>query len=143
MTIWFDMDGTFVDLYSVENWLPKLRAEDPTPYEIALPLVNTKEFEKLLAALQHSGTKIGILSWGAKNSTPTYFRAVSRAKRNWLKSNLPAIKWDKICILPHGTSKNSVGAAEDILIDDEEQNRNQWKGRAFLPSQIFQLIKFS
>lgn len=143
MTIWFDMDGTFVDLYSVENWLPKLRAEDPSPYEIALPLINIKEFERLLATLQNSGAKIGILSWGAKNSTPTYLRAVSRAKRNWLKSNLPTTKWDKICILPHGTPKNSVAAAEDILIDDEEQNRNQWKGRTFPPSQIFQLIKFS
>ena len=37
--IWLDMDGTFVDLYGVENWLPMLRAEETTPYEIAKPLV--------------------------------------------------------------------------------------------------------
>ena len=31
----FDMDGTIADLYGVENWLPKLRAYDPTPYQTA------------------------------------------------------------------------------------------------------------
>ena len=33
--ICFDMDGTIADLYAVENWLPMLRAFDPTPYEVA------------------------------------------------------------------------------------------------------------
>ena len=28
MTIWFDMDGTLFDLYSVENWLEYLQNED-------------------------------------------------------------------------------------------------------------------
>ena len=31
MMIWFDMDGTIANLYGVENWLPMLRAYDPTP----------------------------------------------------------------------------------------------------------------
>ena len=31
-TIWFDMDGTIANLYGVENWLPKLRAHDASPY---------------------------------------------------------------------------------------------------------------
>ena len=30
MRIWFDMDGTIADLYGVEDWLPKLRAYDPS-----------------------------------------------------------------------------------------------------------------
>ena len=36
----FDMDGTIADLYADPNWLPKLRAYDPTPYINAKPLVN-------------------------------------------------------------------------------------------------------
>ena len=32
MTIYFDMDGTIANLYAVENWLPKLRNKDESPY---------------------------------------------------------------------------------------------------------------
>ena len=39
-TINFDMDGTFVDLYGVKNWLDYLINEDITPYKTAKPLVN-------------------------------------------------------------------------------------------------------
>ena len=35
--VW-DMDGTIADLYGVENWLPMLRAYDPTPYRTAKPI---------------------------------------------------------------------------------------------------------
>ena len=31
-TIWWDMDGTIANLYAVNDWLPKLRSEDPSPY---------------------------------------------------------------------------------------------------------------
>ena len=34
----FDMDGTFVDLYGVENWLDDLTNSRTRPYEIAKPL---------------------------------------------------------------------------------------------------------
>ena len=36
--ICFDMDGTIADLYAVDNWLAKLRAEDETPYAEAAPM---------------------------------------------------------------------------------------------------------
>lgn len=29
--IWLDCDGTWIDLYGVENWLDMLQAYDPTP----------------------------------------------------------------------------------------------------------------
>ena len=38
--IYFDMDGTIADLYSVEGWLPMLRAHNATPYTQAKTLVN-------------------------------------------------------------------------------------------------------
>ena len=40
MKIWFDMDGTIANLYGVDGWLSALNAFDPSPYEIAKPLVN-------------------------------------------------------------------------------------------------------
>ena len=50
--ICLDMDGTFVDLYGVENWLSMLRAEETTPYEIAKPLVNLSLMARYLNKLQ-------------------------------------------------------------------------------------------
>ena len=51
MTIWFDMDGTLSALYSVENWLPMLRASDPTPYIVAKPLVHMSTLARLIHLL--------------------------------------------------------------------------------------------
>ena len=39
-TYFFDMDGTFVDLYGVDNWLDDLINEKTRPYDEAKPLVN-------------------------------------------------------------------------------------------------------
>ena len=61
MTIWFDMDGTIADLYGVKNWLPMLIDEDPTPYEIARPLVNLSRLARYLNRLQKKGFEIGII----------------------------------------------------------------------------------
>ena len=55
MKIWFDMDGTIADLYGVKNWLDRLRAYDPKPYEEAEPLCSMKALAKLLNALQRRG----------------------------------------------------------------------------------------
>ena len=40
MKIWFDMDGTIADLYSVNCWLEKLIAKNETPYTEAKGIVN-------------------------------------------------------------------------------------------------------
>ena len=61
-TIWFDMDGTIADLYGVENWLPKLRSSDPSPYAEAKPMLNFSLFARYLNKLQVKGYKIGIIS---------------------------------------------------------------------------------
>ena len=39
----FDLDGTLAGLFDVPNWLDKIRAYDPTPYQTAEPLVNMAE----------------------------------------------------------------------------------------------------
>ena len=45
VTINFDMDGTIADLYANPNWLPLLRACDPTPYATAKPLLRLATLE--------------------------------------------------------------------------------------------------
>lgn len=138
--IWFDMDGTIADLYGVENWLPMLIDEDPTPYEIARPLVNLSRLARYLNRLQKMGFEIGVISWLSKTSTPEYDALVTGAKMFWLGLHLPSVKWDEIKIVPYGTNKwETCGGG--FLFDDEERNRTAWKnGAAFEPEHIFEVL---
>ena len=122
--IWFDMDGTIADLYSVENWLEFLRTENPNPYLTARPLIRLSALARRLNNLQRKGYTINIVSWTAKNSSRAYEQAVIKAKLAWLEKHLPSVKWDAIKILPYGTKKSSVGVG--ILFDDEINNREEW-----------------
>ena len=134
-TIYFDMDGTIANLYEVENWLPKLIDNDPTPYEEAEPMVNMKDLSGLLKDLQHMGIRIGIVSWLAKNSTKGYDKEVRAAKRKWLKKNID-ITFDEIHIVKYGTRKDYIVKDKNgILFDDELNNRNNWRGLAIDPTE--------
>ena len=79
-TINFDMDGTFVNLYGVENWLDYLINEDTTPYEIAKPLFNMSLFARLINKLQREGWEIGIITWLSKNATNDYNSCKSKKR---------------------------------------------------------------
>ena len=124
--IYFDMDGTIADLYGNGNWLADLRAEKSRPYRVAKSLVNMRKLGKELNRLQKSGYTIGIVSWLAKDGTPTYNAKVTRAKLNWLKKHLSVVTWDEIHIVPYGTPKSKVTAKGGVLFDDEEPNRKEW-----------------
>lgn len=139
MTIWFDMDGTFVDLYGVNNWLEMLIAEDEKPYEIAKPLFKMNVFAKELNKLQKRGYEIGIVSWLSKNGRAEYNEKVTLAKKNWLKAHLKSVKFDYVDIIPYGTPKNEN--RKGILFDDEEQNRNIWGLGAYDVHNILETLR--
>ena len=142
MTIYFDMDGTIANLYAVENWLPKLRNEDASPYAEAEPLVRLATLARLLNKLQRNGHKIGIVSWLAKNSTENYDIKVTNAKIEWLNTHLKSVQFDEIKIDKYGTPKSTmVDDVNGILFDDEEPNRNEWKGKAFDVDNIIEILK--
>ena len=142
MTIWFDMDGTIADLYSVENWLPMLRAYDPTPYTNAKPLVRLATLAYMLHKVQAKGYKVGIISWLAKNSTEEYDTDVTLAKLKWLAKHLPSVKFNAIHIVPYGTPKqNFINDETDILFDDEAKNREAWTGIAHNETEIMEVLK--
>lgn len=141
MTIWFDMDGNIASLYSVENWLPMLRAYDPTPYVIAKPLVNMSLLARYLNKVKAKGYRIGVISWGSKCSTPMYDAAVTAAKISWLKRHLPSVTWDEIHIVPYGVPKQEYKRTPaDILFDDEERNRINWGDNAYTEQEIFEVL---
>ena len=142
MTIWFDMDGTIADLYSVENWLPMLRAYDPSPYMLAKPLVRLSTLAYMLNRLRAKGYRVGVISWGSKCSTPAYDAAVTAAKTAWLKTHLPSVDFDEIHIVPYGVPKqNFKNTDADILFDDEERNRINWGENAHTETEIFDILK--
>jgi hypothetical protein len=142
MTIWFDMDGTIADLYSVENWLPMLRAYDPAPYALAKPLVRLSTLAYMLNKLRAKGYRVGVISWGSKCSTPAYDAAVTAAKMAWLKRHLPSVDFDEIHVVPYGVPKQNFKRTDaDILFDDEERNRTNWGENAYTEAEIFEILK--
>ena len=141
-TIWFDMDGTIANLYAVENWLPMLRAEDETPYVEAKVMWNMSQLARLMNRVQKLGYKLGIISWTSKGGSTLYNIAVDTAKREWLDTHLASVNFDYVYIVKYGTPKSLVMQTEDdILFDDEEQNRNTWDGEAHEPNEILSVLK--
>lgn len=147
MVLCFDMDGTIADFYGVENWLPMLRASDPTPYKVAKPMMNFSTLARQLNAAQRKGAKLVIISWCSKTGTPEFDMMVNDAKREWLAKHLPSVHWDAIEIVPYGTNKAEVCGAKDwsyFLFDDEERNREEWRamgGVPFEPDTITNVLK--
>lgn len=141
-TIWWDMDGTIANLYAVENWLPKLRAEDASPYREAAVMWNMSQLAKLMHKLQQLGYKLGIVSWTSKGGSASYNKLVREAKLEWLGKHLASVSWDSICVMQYGTPKSIVMQNEDdILFDDEEANRVNWLGHAYEPQDMIKVMK--
>ena len=142
MRICFDMDGTIANLYGVNGWLADLIAEDVRPYREAAVLLNMNVLARRLNRLQAQGHKIVIISWLSKNGSDAYNEAVTATKKAWLKKHLGSVKFDEINIVKYGTPKALFcKAAEDVLFDDEEPNRNNWTGNAYGVDNILEVLK--
>ena len=143
MTIWFDMDGTIANLYGVEGWLDMIQASDPTPYEIAKPLVHLSTLARMLNKLRAKGYEIGVISWLAKFGSTEYNADVTAAKYAWLSKHLPSVDFDSVHIVPYGTPKYVFAEKGDILFDDETPNRAAWwynGGKAYDVHNIFEIL---
>ena len=123
----FDMDGTIADLYGVDGWLNDLRAENTRPYEIAEPLYDMDELADLLNELKKLGWLVCVTTWLAKEATKEYNKAVTKAKKEWLKRyNFP---YDEIHCVKYGTTKADCTRKKadfQILIDDNKKVRDGW-----------------
>lgn len=137
--IWLDCDGTWIDLYGVNNWLNYLLDSDPYPYEKAKPLVNLSWLARTIHELQAKGYKVGIISWLSKGATKEYDEKVTKAKLNWLKKHMPSVTFDKINIVPYGQNKSQFGSGH--LFDDEERNRKDWEENGGIAHTEINLIK--
>lgn len=122
--IYFDMDGTIADFYSVENWLDYLLKEQTKPYRVAKPLCDMRKLSREIKRLQSIGYKVGIISWLSRNATDNFGRHTAIAKANWLSRHLGSVAFDEIHIIDYGTPKHKFG--NGILFDDETGNRMAW-----------------
>ena len=141
-TIFFDMDGTIADLYGVDGWLEDLINKDVRPYREAKALVNLQALARVLNRLQKEGYKLAVISWLAKNSTTEYDSRVTETKKAWLNKHLASVHFDEIHIVKYGTAKQTfIHTTQDILFDDEEQNRTNWTGKAYNIYNIIEVLK--
>lgn len=141
-TIYLDMDGTFVNLYDVEHWLFKLRAEDPTPYTEAKPLVNFSVLARYLNNQKKRGNNIGIISWTSYGGSEEYNKQVAEAKREYLRKHLPSVSFDEIIIVPYGEPKSQFRkSALDVLIDDDVRNLEDWGAYGYHAEDLLKLLK--
>lgn len=136
--ICFDMDGTIANLYSVPNWLDKLRAEDSSPYSDAAPMWDMRELRKILLLLISEGWEVRIISWLAKDSGESYKNKVREAKLGWLaKYDFP---YRRCHLIAYGTTKADCvrrWGSPAILIDDNEKVRNGWHlGETIDPTKV-------
>ena len=125
-------------MYSVSDWLPKLRSEDASPYLEAEPMWDMEKLAKVLSLLKSAGWEINIITWLSMNSSEEYKDAVRAAKLAWLD------KWGFVYDHFHGvqygaTKADSVRKRTDygILIDDNEKVRNGWSlGATIDPTKV-------
>lgn len=136
--ICFDMDGTIANLYSVPNWLDKLRAEDSSPYSDAAPMWDMEELRKILLLLISEGWEVRVISWLSKDSSESYKNEVRKAKLEWLaKYDFP---YRRCHLVAYGTTKADCvrrWASPAILVDDNEKVRNGWHlGETIDPTKV-------
>lgn len=126
--IWLDMDGTIADLYGVEGWLEDLQAHMTRPYTEAKMMYDFCDLVPVLMGLKEVGFRIGIISWSAKNSTPTYDKAIEEAKKAWLIKNHLDMFFDEVIVTDYGIRKADTCReyGGGILVDDEKRNRDEW-----------------
>lgn len=123
--IYFDLDGTLSNLYNVEGWESKLRAEDPSPYADASPLVDMVRLAAIIAKLRSAGVTVGVISWGAMDGTAEYTRRVKRVKREWCK--YWGLAFDEFHVVKYGTPKHWVAKCKrSVLVDDNSDVRQMW-----------------
>ena len=138
--IYFDVDGTFYDLYNFPKWLECILSEKTECYTQSGLLVDENDFIDVLNNLKEKGYKLGIITWMSKNATKKYQNKVRGAKYRYIKKHFSNL-FDEIHILQYGTNKSKYCKGKNtILFDDEENNRKQWKEKNGISYDVINLL---
>lgn len=141
INIFFDMDGTMVDLYGVKKWLSMLRQERTTPFSIAKPLYDVDVLHDVLQNLHNlSHIKLFICTKTPPGS-PRYTVAVQNAKLQWLDKYNLLHYFNKVIFCPyrgekfvhcHPYTKNSY----NVIVDDDVRQVTNFSMHLY-PDQLF------
>lgn len=126
--IWFDMDGTIADLYSVQTWLPDLLGEKKGLFSNLAPKVDMVELGKICNKLMEKNWEIGVITWTPKNVSDKYCQIAGEEKRAWLSKYMPYVQ--QVHIQAYGTPKQDAlnkRAKLMVLVDDNEEVRQMWE----------------
>ena len=134
--VFFDMDGTIVDLYGVENVFKRLDNGDAAPYAEAKAIPN------MIAELHRykaEGKKVVIITalgrhpQDAAYDTAAMDEATIINKKKWLADN--GIVVDGFHAVPYGTDKYEVAVREygaeganGTIVDDDDRVLAKWFG---------------
>ena len=139
--IYFDIDGTFYNLYGYENWLECILSEKVECYTQSSLLVDYQLFITVLSELKEKGYKLGIITWLSKNATKQYQNKVRKAKYRYINKYFPNV-FDEIHIIQYGKNKAEYCKGKNcILFDDEENNRKQWKEKNGISFDVINLLE--
>lgn len=130
--VYLDMDGTIADLYSIKNWLYRLRHEDPTIFLECKPMITEDKLLRLFPAEEY---EIRAMSMTPDGASASYCINVAKQKDAWLDKYFPSIT--KRIYRAYGHNKNLRNSVNAILIDDSERIRNSWKGIAIDPAELW------
>lgn len=137
--IYFDMDGTFYNLYGYDGWLECILSEKTECYTKSTLLVDYDNFVMTLKNLKEKGYTIGIITWLSKNATKKYQNMVRSAKYRYIEKNFSGI-FDEIHIIQYGKNKNQYAENGYILFDDEENNRIEWEKKNGISYNVMNII---
>lgn len=137
--IYFDMDGTFYNLYGYDGWLECILSEKTDCYTHSTLLINYEKFITVLNELKGKGYTIGIITWLSKNATKKYQNMVRSAKYRYIKKNFNGV-FDEIHIIQYGKNKNQYAENGYILFDDEENNRIEWEKKNGISYNVNNII---
>lgn len=130
--VYLDMDGTIFNLYEQENWLERLRSEDPLVFSGDNRIITE---ERLRIFFPESEYDVRILSMTPLNASNEYCEKVIETKNAWLDKYFPSIT--KRIYRKYGHNKNLRNSKTAILIDDSEPIRNSWNGTAINPAELW------
>lgn len=126
--IYFDLDGTVYNLYSVENWLEKLRNEQENVFSEGNFMCDYSEFIERIHFLLDYGYSFGIITWLPMQASPEYEEICRQEKVEWIKKYLPFVTEVNIC--SYGIPKQNCiqkRAKEMWLIDDNAEVCKMWQ----------------
>ena len=126
--IYFDCDGTLYDLYSISNWLDKLRNEEEGVFTENLFMGNYTEFLKEISRLFAAGYDFGVITWLPMGASPEYEEICRQEKIKWIKEYLPFVH--DINITSYGIPKQNAikkRSKQMILIDDNLEVCKMWE----------------